>query len=196
MNRTQPIRATRFGFVAACLATLTLALAACGNAPPASPSASVNSKLASQAPGANPGPTTVSAGANQPQTIHVIEQTTNISKIRVGSSTGCTGPACPGDYLIGEDPVVDPATSERVGSLVFACFRVDTVSGLLYCPAVTITLWERGQIVFATKCCGGGSETAPITGGTDEFLGATGSVTNQTLNGNGDYVITITTGRT
>ena len=87
--------------------------------------------------------------ANQPQTVPaVVEQTTNVSNIQVGSSTGCTTPACPGVYLIGDDPLVDPATAKRVGSLVFVCFRVDTLSHLLYCPAVTMTLWDRGQLVF------------------------------------------------
>jgi len=38
----------------------------------------------------------------------------------------------------------------------------------------------------------GSSQTSPITGGTGEFLGATGEVTARVLSGAGDFVIAIT----
>jgi hypothetical protein len=60
---------------------------------------------------------------------------------------------------------------------------------------VTITLTGRGQIVFTEVIeheAGKPPTIAPITGGTGEFLGATGTVTAKVLAGNGDFVITTT----
>lgn len=39
---------------------------------------------------------------------------------------------------------------------------------------------------------GGPSSTTPMTGGTGEFLGATGFVISKKIPGGGDFVITIT----
>lgn len=183
MTPTQPIRGGRVRFIVACLATLALALAACSGASPSdSPSAS-SSKSA--------------------QTIHLTLQPGNDTYqpgtdtyVSVGSATGCTNTtSCQGDYLIGDDPLFDAATGKQVGTLVYVEFVVDTGDTLFHSPANTITLTGRGQIVFSETLYDDGSgrpATAAITGGTDEFLGATGFVISRSLSGGGDFVITIT----
>ena len=170
-----PIRITRPSFLVASLATLTLTLAACS----ANPSAS--------------------SSANEPRTIHVLEPARNVTEVPVGSLTGCASTTgCQGDYLLGDDPLLDATTREEVGSLLFECFRVDTDSSLFHCPGNTITLTGRGQIAYAEDVhFAPGYPTAvwPITGGTGEFLGVTGTVTSpadSTYTEGGDFVITIT----
>lgn len=167
--------AGRSRFVVAGLATLALALAACS------------------------GGGTPSNSANERQTIHVLEPATNVTEVSVGSLTGCTSTTgCQGDYVLGDDPLLDATTREEVGRLLFECFRVDTGSSLFHCPGNTITLTGRGQIVFTENVHFAPSyapEDWPITGGTGEFLGATGFVTspaNSTYTAGGDFVITIT----
>jgi hypothetical protein len=113
----------------------------------------------------------------------------------MGSLTGCTDVTCQGDYMVGYDPVVDAATGKEVGTLAYECFLVDPGSILYHCPGITITLTGRGQIVFAEVIQhedGGPPTIAPITGGTGEFLGATGTVTSKKVTEGGDFVITIT----
>jgi hypothetical protein len=132
-----------------------------------------------------------------PQTIHVLEPGGNDTDVSVGKLTGCTATTCQGDYSIGDDALFDAVTSKQVGTILFECFVVDAASGLYHCPGITIDLTGRGQIVYTANVYIGGAwqpEPWPITGGTGEFLGATGSVTSpqfQTSSG-GDYVITIT----
>lgn len=208
MMTTPPILATGWHRRVACLVTLVLALAACSAAnSPASPSASAAGTSAetssSPAPSASPSQSVVAtpsvgsvtaplAATNQPQTIHLIEHPTNVSEVRVGSLTGCTGASgCQGDYLVGDDPMFDAATGKQVGTILFECFLVGPASGLFHCPGITIDLDGRGQIIFTEKF-DGSSQTSPITGGTGEFLGATGTVTAKLpQSGNGDFVITI-----
>ena len=148
---------------------------------------------------ASSGGGTASSGASPPQTIHVLEPARNVTEVLVGSLTGCTSTTgCQGDYVLGNDPLLDATTREEVGSLLFECFRVDTGSSLFHCPGNTITLTGRGQIVFTEKvhfAPGYAREDWPITGGTGEFLGATGFVTSpadSTYAEGGDFVITIT----
>ena len=60
---------------------------------------------------------------------------------------------------------------------------------------MTITLTGRGQIVFTEVILhepGKPPATAPITGGSGEFLGAMGEVTARVLSNGGDFVITLT----
>jgi hypothetical protein len=174
MTPTQPIRATRMRFVVAGLATLALALAACSANPAASPSAS---------PSASP-----------PQTIHLFDHPTSGTEVRVGSLTGCTDTTCQGDYIIGHDPLTDDSGKE-VGTLTYECFVADPASSLYHCPGNTIDLTDRGQIVFAEAIqheVGGPATTAPITGGTGEFLGTTGFVISKKVSTGGDFVITFT----
>ena len=60
---------------------------------------------------------------------------------------------------------------------------------------MTITLTGRGQIVFTEVIQhepGKPPTVAPITGGTGEFLGATGTVTAKVLSGADDFVISTT----
>jgi hypothetical protein len=171
MDPIRPIRVRSLRLVGVSLATLALALAACSAA---SPSASAS------------GPPT--------QTIHIREHPTNGIGIPVGSITGCLQDACLGDSIVGYDPVVDATTGKSVGTLSYECFLVDPQSHRYHCPGITVELAGRGQIVFTEYFYaeGGPAVTAPITGGTGEFLGATGSVAVQTLSGPvGDYVITL-----
>jgi len=169
--------ASRFAcFVVVPLVTVALALAACGGvSPSASPS------------------------ADQPRTIHVLEPATNVTTVSVGSMTGCTSTTgCQGDYLIGNDPLLDATTKQEVGRLLFECFRVDVDSTLFHCPGNTISLTGRGRIIYTEDvhfAPGYPLGTWPITGGTDEFAGATGSVASpadSTYTDGGDFVITIT----
>jgi hypothetical protein len=114
----------------------------------------------------------------------------------VGSLTGCSNPgACQGDFMVGYDPLFDVSTGKQVGTFAYECFLVDVGSTLYHCPGVTITLTGRGQIVFTEVIQhepGKPPAVAPITGGTGEFLGATGEVTARVLSNGGDFVIAIT----
>jgi hypothetical protein len=141
---------------------------------------------------------TPSTSAKEPQTIHVLEPARNVTEVSVGSLTGCTdATGCQGDYVLGNDPLLDASTKEEVGSLAFECFRVDAGSSLFHCPGNTITLTGRGKIIYAEDvhfAPGYPPGVWPITGGTDEFLGATGTVTSpadSTYTEGGDFVITI-----
>ena len=176
MSPTSRIRAFGTCFAVVGVVTVAVALAACGGV----------------GPGASP-------SADQPQTIHVLEPATNVTAVLIGSLTGCTsGTGCQGDYVLGNDPLLDATTKQEVGRLLFECFRVDTASTLFHCPGNTITLSGRGQIVYAESVHFAPGYTAdqwPITGGTGEFLGATGFVTSpadSTYSEGGDFVITIT----
>ena len=175
MTAAQSIGAGRAHRVVACLATLALWLAACSSAG------------------------TPSGSANEPQMIHVLEPARNVADVSVGSLTGCTSTTgCQGDYVLGNDPLLDATTKEEVGSLLFECFRVDSASSLFHCPGNTITLTGRGQIVFTEDvhfAPGYPPDIWPITGGTGEFLGVTGTVSSpadSTYTEGGDFVITIT----
>ena len=160
----------------ACLAVMVVALAACGGvAVSASPAASF---------------------ASRAQTIHLTLRPSHDTQVSVGSLTGCTNTAsCQGDYRIGDDPVFDAATGKEVGTLVYVEFVVLTGDQLYHSPANTITLTGRGQIVFTETLYDDGSgrpATGAIIGGTGEFLGVTGTVVSTSLQGTGDFVITIT----
>jgi hypothetical protein len=97
--------------------------------------------------------------------------------------------------MVGYDPLYDAVSGKMVGTLAYECFLVDTKSILYHCPGVTITLTGRGQIVFTEVIqheVGMPPAIAPITGGTGEFLGTTGTVTASVLEIGGDFVIAIT----
>lgn len=75
--------------------------------------------------------------------------------------------------------MLDATTRKEVGTFLVNCFLIDPGQGLYHCPANTITLTGRGQIVYTETLLfvrGAAQETWPIIGGTGEFLGATGSV--------------------
>jgi hypothetical protein len=139
------------------------------------------------------------APGSQTQTIHLQEHPTSGAGVKVGqyqagSIAVCTATAasCIGDSIIGYDPVVDVATGKEVGFVAYECFLLDTARSLFHCPGITVDLTGRGQIVYTNFLYGGAARqaTSPITGGTGEFLGATGTVTVQQLPGPvGDYVI-------
>jgi hypothetical protein len=218
MTRNQPIRTTRIGFVIACLAGLALSPAACSSAnPPASPSLSAASgteaaPTATPAATATPAPTitptlrvaatpspgpigTLPPPADRAQTIHLILHPYSDTDVSVRSQTGCNTEYCQGDYRLGDDPLFDAATGKQVGTLAYVEFVVTTVDPLWLSPANTITLEGRGQIVFSEALHDDGSgrpATGAITGGTGEFLGATGYITSRSRGGSGDFVVTIT----
>jgi len=209
MTRTQSIRTTRGRLLVVCVASLAMALSACSTNPPANPPASVAGGAIAESSASPPttrpvpsaSPAISPAGTvNEPKTIHVLEPARNVTQVSVGSLTGCTSQtACQGDYVLGDDPLIDATTGQEVGSLLFECFRVDTPSSLFHCPGNTITLTGRGQIDYVEDvhfAPGYAQEQWPITGGTGEFLGATGFVTSpadSTYTEGGDFVITYTT---
>jgi hypothetical protein len=175
MRPANDIRASRKQFPAAGMATLVLLLASCA---------------------ANGTPTKSDAPT---QTIHVLEPARNVTQVSVRSLTGCTNAGgCQGDYVLGDDPLLDATTKQEVGRLLFECFSVDPATSLFHCPGNTITLTGRGQIVYAEDVHFGPGyppDVWPITGGTGEFLGVTGTVTSpadSTYTEGGDFVITIT----
>jgi hypothetical protein len=148
----------------------------------------------SQAPAPAPSvaPQSLASAGSDARTIHVLEQVINSSEVKVGSLTGCTNTtSCQGDYYLGDNPLVDPITHTQVGTLKYECFVSDTGTMLYHCPGSTITLTGRGQIVFTETVDFDhpAGERGPITGGTEEFVGATGVVTSPGLS---DFVITIT----
>jgi hypothetical protein len=185
---------------------MVLALVACGSAataslttPPTAASTAAPTPAHTAAPAATLASATAApsspAPATQPQTIHLNVHPINDTMVPVGSLTGCThGSACQGDYMIGYDPAFDVTTGKEVGTLAYECFLVDPASIRYHCPGNTITLTDRGQIVFAEVIeheVGRPPAVAPITGGTGEFLGATGTVTAKVLSGAADLVIAI-----
>jgi hypothetical protein len=174
MAPNESIRATPIGAVVACLVAMGLALAACGSAG-SSPTA------------------TQSSASSQTLEMHLILDPVNDT---VGSLAACSSPGgCQGDFMIGYDPLLDATTNEQVGTFAYECFLVDVASFRYHCPGVTISLTGRGEIVFTEVIehkPGRPPAIAPITGGTGEFLGATGIVTVKVVPGGGDLVIAIT----
>jgi hypothetical protein len=167
-----------------------------------------HSPAATRTPGtaATPSSAPVTAlphAANQPQTIHVLEDPGEFTFGHVGSLTGCKAGDCQGDTMIGRSRMLDAATRKAIGSLLVDCFLVDPGQKLYHCPANTITLTGRGQIVFTETLLWGGGGAGqdtwatwapwPIIGGTGEFLGATGTVDSPADStwSAGDFVITI-----
>jgi hypothetical protein len=138
-------------------------------------------------------PQSLAAAARTAETIHLSLHPINDT---VGSLMGCSNPgSCQGDFMVGYDPLFDVATGKQAGMLAYECFLVDVGSTLFHCPGMTITLTGRGQIAFTEVIehePGKPPAVAPITGGTGEFLGATGEVTARVLSNGGDFVITLT----
>jgi hypothetical protein len=93
--------------------------------------------------------------------------------------------------------MLDADTHVGVGSFSVKCVLLDPAKNLYHCPANTISLTGRGQIVFDETVYIGGQWNPvpwPIISGTGEFLGATGSVTSpkDSTWSYGDFVISIT----
>jgi len=188
-----------------------LLLAGCAGVK-ASPAASVAAVAASQSasaptvaptvaptgtPGAPPVASPSPAVASQSQTIHVLEDPIEFSDVKVGSLTGCSKADCQGDTLIGRSRMLDATTRKEVGTFLVNCLLMDPAESLYSCPANTITLADRGQIVFTETLrfvTGAVQEAWPIIGGTGEFLGATGTVQSpaDSTYQYGDFVITFT----
>ena len=169
-------------------AVATTTPAAATQAPP--PSATPTLASATPGPAAVPTPPTA---AHRPQTIHVLEDPVDFQTVHVA---GCAGD-CAGDRLTGHSRLIDAATNEVVGSLAVECVLADPSQKLYHCPANTISLDGRGEIVFDETFYLGGPwypKAWPIVSGTGEFLGATGSVASpkDSTWAYGDFVITIT----
>lgn len=145
--------------------------------------------------------TAVPLAANQGQSIHVLEDPGQFTFGHVGSLTGCKAEDCQGDTMMGRSRMLDAATHKIVGAFLVDCVLIDPGQKLYHCPANTITLTGRGQIVFTeTLLWGGGGPGQdtwatwtpwPIIGGTGEFLGAAGTVDSPTDSAwsAGDFVI-------
>jgi hypothetical protein len=154
------------------------------SAPTAAPATAAPATAAPATPATTPAPTAGSVAASsgaagQPQTIHVLEDPIDFSHVKVGSLTGCSATDCQGDTLIGHSRMLDATTRKVVGTFLVTCFLVDPAQSLYSCPANTITLTDRGQIVFTETLrfvTGAAQELWPIIGGTGEFLGVTGTI--------------------
>lgn len=179
----------------------TIILGACAAAPGPSvapttqaPTAAATTQAPTAAAPTSAAATAAPTASPAARTIHLIEQPTNTNSVSVGSLTHCTdATSCRGDYLLGENPVFDAVTNKQVGTVTFECFFFDPGSLVIHCPGVTITLTDRGQIVYnAIVDLGGAVRPAngTIIGGTGEFLGATGTVTSKKLDSTSDITIT------
>jgi len=133
--------------------------------------------------------------AHRAQTIHVLEDPVSFRTVTVDGCTSTAG--CEGDQLIGTSRMLDADTRVTIGSFAVSCILIDPGKNRYHCPANTITLTGRGQIVFdETFNLGGPWDPVPwpINSGTGEFLDATGSVTSpeDSTWSYGDFVISIT----
>jgi hypothetical protein len=168
----------------------------------ASPSQSPTVAASSVAPAS-----LAAAATTQQQVIHVLENPLDWAEVKIGSLSGCKDTYCLGDYEIGSSSLIDAATKQTVGTLLTECFLVDSHSGRYHCPATTLVLTGRGQIVFTEdpylgpKFCPAcfppeppNAVDYPVIGGSGEFRSATGDVTspaNSTWQ-YGDFVVTLT----
>jgi hypothetical protein len=152
------------------------------------------------------------AAAGGSQTIHVLEDPLNWATVKLGTLTGCPETmgdygGCLGDYVVGRSSMRDATTNKTVGFLVTECFVVDAASGRVHCPATTITLTGRGQIVFTENVllgphvcptCGFTPDADPssggytVTGGSGELFGGTVADSPGSTYAYGDWVITLT----
>jgi hypothetical protein len=148
------------------------------------------------------------AAATQQQVVHVLENPLGWAEVKVGSLSECKDAYCLGNYVVGSSSLVDAVTKDVVGTLLTECFLVDAGSGRYHCPATTLVLTGRGQIVFTEdpylgpKFCPSCFRPEPpntvadypVIGGSGEFLGATGEVTSPADSTwqYGDFVVTLT----
>ena len=211
MKPILPTHAIRADSVAAlaCLATLALALAACSDtnqsAEPGAAAGTASPRPAPTIVARSAAPTlatrtprpvsTLPPPAHRAQTIHVLEDPVSFHTVTVAGCTSAAG--CEGDQLIGSSRMLDADTRVTIGSFAVKCVLLDPAKTTYHCPANTITLTGRGQIVFDETFNLGGPWNPvpwPITSGTGEFLDATGSVTSPEDSTwfYGDFVISIT----
>jgi len=171
------------------------------------PARSGRAPLAAPEPGGPAPRAAAPAAAPQRQVVHVLENPLDWAEVKVGYLTGCKDTYCLGDYEIGSSSLVDAVTRDFVGTLLTECFLVDAGSGRYHCPATTLVLTGRGQIVFTEdpylgpKFCPAcfppeppNTVDYPVIGGSGEFLGATGDVTSPADSTwqYGDFVVTLT----
>lgn len=169
---------------------------------PASTVANRSAAPASDRPSSAPA-SAVPLAAAQPQTIHLLEEPGEFTFGHVGALTRCGTGDCQGDTMIGRSRMLDAATHKVAGAFLVDCVLIDPGQKLYHCPANTISMTGRGQIVFTESLLWGGSGAGqdtwatwapwPIIGGTGEFLGAVGVIDSPADSAwsAGDFVITI-----
>ena len=188
---------------AALAATIVVGACSAATVPPVAPAPSAPTPAAPPVAPQSP----AVAAANQQQVVHVLENPLDWADVKVGSLTGCTAAYCLGDYEIGSSSLIDAVTKKPVGTLLTECFLVDAHSGRYHCPATTLVLTGRGQIVltedpylgpkFCPACFAPEPPNTvdyPVIGGSGEFLGTTGAVTSPADSTwqYGDFVVTLT----
>jgi hypothetical protein len=191
-------------------ATIIVGACSAATVPSAAPTSPAPAVAVAAPSVASPSP--APATASQPLTIHVLEDPLNWATVKLGTLTGCPETmgdygGCLGDYVVGRSSMRDAATNKTVGFLVTECFVVDAASGRVHCPATTITLTGRGQVVFTENVllgphicptCGFTPDADPssggyaVTGGSGELLGATVADSPGSTYAYGDWVITLT----
>jgi hypothetical protein len=160
--------------------------------------AALSAVPAAASPTAKPTPrpvTTLPPAAHRAQTIHVLEDPIVFQDVQIAGCASTVG--CKGDQLKGRSWMLDATTRAVVGTFVVRCVLIDPDQNLYHCPANTVTLTGRGDIVFDETVSLDGHpfpEPWPIISGTGEFLDATGSVESpdDSTWTYGDFVITIT----
>lgn len=201
MDLLLPRGRARHALVVTGAVTLALALGACSAASPtSSPPTSVAAAEASVSPApplAKPASrpvATLPQPAHRAQTLHVLEDPIAFHTVAVAGCTSAAG--CEGEQLIGRSRMLDADTFEVVGDFDVKCVLLDPSKNSYHCPANTITLFGRGDIVFDETFNLGGPWNPvpwPIISGTGEFLEATGSVASpeDSTWPRGDFVIAI-----
>lgn len=126
---------------------------------------------------------TLSVAANnrhssQPTVIHVTELYTGTTHIAVQKLLQSKSSANNGDYKVFQDPLTDPNTAKRVGTVFGVCFATDVKHSITICPGLTFVV--NGEGTFTSSGAMGVPGTAAtfgIYGGTGKFAGATGKLT-------------------
>jgi hypothetical protein len=115
-----------------------------------------------------------------PPPIHVLEDPVDFAKIPVPTGGDCKTQPCIGEQLVGHSRLLDAATKEVIGTFLVDCELIDPAASLYLCPDNVLNLTGRGQITYVQIfrfVHGAVQDAYPITGGTGEFLGAVGTVT-------------------
>jgi hypothetical protein len=185
-------------------ATIIVGACSAATVPSAAPPSQAPAVALAAPSAASPSP--APAAVSQPLTLHVLEDPLNWATVKVGSLSGCTDTTCLGDYVVGRSSLRDATSNKTVGFLVTECFVVDAGTGRYLCPASTIALTGRGQIVFIENVllgphicptCGFTPDADPSsggytgTGGSGELLGATIAESPGSTYAYGDWVITL-----
>jgi hypothetical protein len=91
----------------------------------------------------------------------------------VGTNTAANN----GDYLIFQDPLVDPSSAKRLGTVYGVCLTTDVQKSVFYCPGVTFVFDKEGTLTSAGAIgVPGRAETFGIFGGTGKFSASRGTL--------------------